>query len=797
MGASKQRSAIKADRNHRLAMDLVQAESQSEVVDILEKAGVWHDASRWRLYGDMENNYSTVGNQQDSADQALVEKLMNSSDAILLKECYRAGLDPKSKEAPQTIKDALTMFMGYPHGRLAELPSNKRSELAANSIGLVATGQKGKNSKPNYAIYDFGIGQSPEQFPETFLSLNANNKSEIPFVQGKYNMGSTGVLNFLEDEKLQLILSRRDPALPLEDGCSQNWGVTVVRKLPLKGNMKYPTFAYLTDVNGEVLQFSADALPILPDGKGATYSNDMEYGAFVKLYEYEIGAGLKSALTFDLYNRLSLLLPEMPIPVRIYEERDYKGHTMQATLAGLDTRIEDDRNENLERGFPGSGSFQLDGSTINVKLLAFKKDVDAESGKKVNRKEKYATKEGVVLSLNGQAHGFLDKAFFKRKAVDLGYIADSLLLIVDCSSLTRSQQLEIFMPSRDRMRNGELRRSLELALENLCKNHQGLKDLQAKRRSEMVRRSLEDDTVMADTIEKLVSDSPALSALFLTGTRLADAIARPDMQQGGSFNGKYSPTIFHPVKAYSDDQRRECEQGREHRFEFNTDAENDYFDRAEHRGQLRVSCDGDELQIKMLSLWDGKLYVQIIPPKSIAIGEKFDLTFELVDDTLIEALSVKVPCMATVRRLKAKPKTKRKRNKNANSEGAENRQKGGLALPSITPVSREAWAEYGFDRESAMAVVNAGESWDYFYNKDNIHLQHEQKRLSSDEMRMAEKQYSTALVLIALTLIQNTQQDNENDSAGHLDVEKYVKETTRALSPIILPVIRGLGRPSA
>jgi hypothetical protein len=51
---------------------------------------------------------------------------------------------------------------------------------------------------------------------------------------------------------------------------------------------------------------------------------------------------------------------------------------------------------------------------------------------KAGKKENYAKSEGAVFSINGQAHGFLSKAFFERKAVGMSYLADSILVKIDC-----------------------------------------------------------------------------------------------------------------------------------------------------------------------------------------------------------------------------------------------------------------------------------------------------------------------------------------------------------------------------
>ena len=66
--------------NKDLAISLAACESENEVVQLLKSEGYWNNSSCWRPFGDNENNWSTIGNQQSEADSALVEKLVNSID---------------------------------------------------------------------------------------------------------------------------------------------------------------------------------------------------------------------------------------------------------------------------------------------------------------------------------------------------------------------------------------------------------------------------------------------------------------------------------------------------------------------------------------------------------------------------------------------------------------------------------------------------------------------------------------------------------------------------------------------
>ena len=101
-------------------------------------------------------------------------------------------------------------------------------------------------------------------------------------------------------------------------------------------------------------------------------------------------------------------------------------------LGGLDgIRTFDDKEENLEPNFPLQDKLRTGGEEMTATIYAFKKD----------RADAYRKKEGIIFTLNGQTHGHLSKEFFTRKnAGRLGYIANDLLVIVDCSRFsTRSR----------------------------------------------------------------------------------------------------------------------------------------------------------------------------------------------------------------------------------------------------------------------------------------------------------------------------------------------------------------------
>ena len=178
----------------QLFYNLLKAEDETKVDTILSDQGYLGDDSMWLPLGGIENNFSTVGNQQADPTGALVDKLINGIDAVLMSECFSTGVSPESAEAPQSMKEVVERFFGVRDGRLDGIDARERTSLAEKSeLRLVAVGSK---ESPCYLLIDKGEGQTPAMFPDTFLSLHRSNKLRIPFVQGKFNAGGTGVLQF-------------------------------------------------------------------------------------------------------------------------------------------------------------------------------------------------------------------------------------------------------------------------------------------------------------------------------------------------------------------------------------------------------------------------------------------------------------------------------------------------------------------------------------------------------------------------------------------------------------------------
>ena len=70
----------------------------------------------------------------------------------------------------------------------------------------------------------------------------------------------------------------------------------------------------------------------------------------------------------------------------------------------------------------------------------------------------------------------------------MSYLADSLLFIIDCSDIDDVAREDLFMNSRDRLRDRKLKTKIIKALEENLREHQGLKHCRKKKRKAIANR---------------------------------------------------------------------------------------------------------------------------------------------------------------------------------------------------------------------------------------------------------------------------------------------------------------------
>jgi len=778
---------MKNDDIKNLALSLAKAETEKNVVQILRNANFWTDEKAWKEIDQSSGNWSTIGNQQSFPDTALVEKIINSVDSVFMRECLREGIQPESKDAPKSIAEAQKKYFGIYNSKLSSIDASARSKLAEN-IFLVATGGRGHNVNPSYSIIDLGEGQTSESFPNTFLALNKGNKNKIQFVQGKFGMGGTGVFRFGSPEhNLQLIISKRDPEIK-DKVKNDQWGITVIRRIPPTGQMRSSVFTYLAP-GAKILSFVSHSLPLLPGDNLQAYKKPLKYGTFIKIYEYQIGTGrLRSDATRHLHNRLSLLMPDIALPIKVADVR-YRKSPIKI-LSGLSVRLDEDKRDNLEDNFPGSGELTIEGQKMDYSIYAFK----------AGKRETYAGNEGIIFTVNGQVHGFLPKNFFEHKAVGMSYLSDSILVIIDCSKIDRGVQEKLFMNSRDRLAGGPLQNAIERQLEDVIKNHQGLRALREKRRREDIENKLQDSKPLADVLEKIIKKSPGLASLFLKGVRIKNPFKFTGVVEQEEFRGREFPTHFKLVKAYPKEKPKICPINMRFRVQYETDANNDYFKRDREPGKLILKINGTPSEEYSLNLWNGLATLAVGINQKEKVGIKLYFHTEVMDLTRVEPFSDEFYIEIDKTKKKIEGKNGKRKKPPGKGVGEDRQKPTYLDIPNTVEVRRDKWHKYGFDKKSALKVIDAGEEagYDFFINMDNVYLQMEIKENTKIDPRLLEARFKYGMVLIGVSLLdfdEKRKKMEELNMQKNDDVSIYEKISlfSGAISPTLLPMISSLG----
>jgi len=414
----------------------------------------------------------------------------------------------------------------------------------------------------------------------------------------------------------------------------------------------------------------------------------------------------------------------------------------------------------------------------------------------------------------------IPKTIFSRKNVKMGRLANSLLVIIDCSNISYRAREILFMNSRDRLGGGDLRKALEEQLEDIIHRHHGLRELRERRKSQEIAERLDDSKPLEEVLESILKSSPSLAALFLAGNRLSRPYKqrRAGEQNGreATFKGELHPTFFRFKKMkYGEFLRRDCEVGRRCRIAFETDVVNDYFKRTTNPGRFMVDVlegDWEEDDIDWsLTLHDGTANASITIPEDAVSGDTITLQFSIEDDVLTNPF-------VNVAKLCLRPKLERpggngKKKKKAGRGNGDQPQQSGIQLPNIHRIHEDNWNS-DFDRFSALKIIQ-GENeedenqdvYDFYVNVDNLYLRTDMKQ-SKEEPRLIEDKFVYGNALIGLALIRDCLEREKQAKSGNNDtgernvagtwgeeftVEEYVQRTTKALAPFILPLINNLG----
>jgi hypothetical protein len=597
------------EENKKMLLKLLKANATDEIGRIVQTDDFFKNV-KWPSYGGFSNNSGTVEGQMKVAENALLEKVSNSIDAILMRKCWEQGINPKDKtKAPYSMSDAIQRYFG---GR-NNLRKN-RSQIAKESLWLVADGKK---ERPTLTVIDVGEGQQPNRIKDTIVSLHAENKKKVPFVYGKYNQGGSSALGFtgdpmsLHETYLQLVLCRRAETIKdLEkDDNYDHFGFTLVRK---RFDEDSYTYEYLTDRDGNIFSFPFDE-PI------DIYGFKFKEGCVIRLYEYQLtrpGHIVFKGLNYFIDSKLA----EMPLPMYMLETRNYSGGK-DTSVFGLKERLAN-KIEIFREGYPqiktpidlGSiGKREADLFVLKHKVKqAAKADIETylEETDKI-----FFIKDGMTLHT--------ENTNWLRNQCDLPDLAPYVYVFIDISNIDPALA-QMLHSGRESFKLNE---NTIQVLDRLRIFLSGENFRQLNKEYAALTGTGEDfnDEELTKQLIKDISVSPELRELFETG----EDFTFKKEEQGTKepvekYKGSYLPESFDLIG----EPEREVEEDSYARISFETKADDNLFDRAEDRGEYDWAA-SQKFDITFYGLKQGKVTFRVDPKPNLKVGEQDTLLFYL------------------------------------------------------------------------------------------------------------------------------------------------------------------------
>ncbi len=737
-----------------LCMRILRAESEVEVTEII--AGLPSEYG-WEALDRRETNWNITENQAADGAKALTELCTNMVDAIILRHADARGITPEHTDAPSSVIGAIKELVHLPgahSGILAEVDdSDTLLKYSRENLIIGVTGESGGAAHPCFTFVDSGEGQRPEAFKDTFLSLSSPRKSKIPYVHGKYNMGSSGVLSYCGQRGYKLIISRHH-------SLDQPWGWTLVRQRSDDGP---PVAEYLLR-NNEVQSFESDLLlPLVRRDGEADGEVARKFGTVIKLYSYVLG---RSTDYRRLANALNENLISTVLPFRLMDYR-----TTPRRGAGAGSRrsygIDERPLNGLEFALRRPSEFEDDESPVDAGELISVGDVDDPVLGQIRISAVVVGKElppvlkdtiaRVFHAVNGQVQHKENRGYLSRQC-RLPGLKDRVVIIVDASDLKPAAHHRVWKGDRESIHRTEFGSLYEQTVTDVIRSSESLRELEQSLALEEPEQSTE--ALQLSLFESVLAANPGLQQLLPEG----DLLQLPGHLRGTrpgveEFKGRYSPTFAriigrsvreNGIQIAIDDRRRVIVE---------TNAQNDWLIRADNRGTVKLFGNAADSFRFRRNLRNGRLAITIQPILgSITIGEVFETRIMLQDGAMPEP--IEVPLSITVvesrsTKSSGEQRTKRQRRDAGGDEFTETRNwpqprwmtRDGREIGATQSV---VWPEGFSDQDGGEVREIAAEERVYLINYDNAHFRHflDQERDETKQQVIIEQYRFGMLVLM-------------------------------------------------
>jgi len=680
--------------------------TEQEVANLIHDIEDYPDVD-WVPLGREPNNYSIVENQQADAMAAFTELVVNSIDAIILRSFFNEFGDDYTGDEFSSLDEAAE-----------ELVEEDRDD-----IEVIATGEQ--NGPYSLTLYDNGCGQPRDKFEHTFLNVLTPGelKQEFDFLQGKYGMGSTGVLPFCGEKGYKLIASA-------DYNTPNKWSWSIIRK-----NREKTRYEYLV-VDGQPPQFDGEIM-------------EREKGTFVKCFEFQ--SEVKSTITKRFRHRLERYITESPVEIQLSETR-YDGWG-SANTKGLLPSI-DDRRKLLQGVDRIEHTFENDVlGTKSIEIYLFKdEDQLEEIGLSKGVKEAFVTGEkqtqqAILFTYNGQTHGDQGQTFIRRRC-NLRRISNDTLVVIDFTDINDADVVDLFKPSRDRLQNKRPSKVLKNELEEIISENEMLREEEERRKSKDIKEDSEklEENILDDLLER----NPSLKGYLKAGDKAPVIDEKGDHKM--EYEGNFYPSKFNIIKKYrsrgdyqvwdEEDEMyvKRIPSNKTSLQKFELDAEDDYLSREKETGSVDAEMPSI---IKSKRLKDGILSLRLDPPDAFSSGDSLTMRLNISpadtpEGNLTQTFKLEI----------TDPVEETHRTTPKDDTGS-----GGFELPDAQWVPEEDWDRHDFDEHSIVRLDPGPDGeMTMFINEDSAPLVNFRKRnnLKESGKKYVKNTYKLGVILYSV-----------------------------------------------
>ena len=387
------------------------------------------------------------------------------------------------------------------------------------------------------------------------------------------------------------------------------FGWTIVRRHD-DIDLKIDTYQYLASEDGQIPTCSPTALS----------ETGFEYGACIIHIAYELGrlSARWGRVGYRFLNNL-LFDPVLPYAIRDHREAHPQDRYMYGSRGRLGQAPVEYANEYV-------ADLGTDGS-LTVRYWVFperKRGEEEDDGELGVNIDSYLEAPGsartVIVTLNGQRHAYLEKAYVKN-ATRYSLLSDTLLVQVETDQLARQRKKGLFPATRSGILAGEDK--LELIERSVREALVGDKELNRLEQKRIQRRLATVDEESEARVRRLLDQLISISRPFVGPG--ADSKGGNGQVAGGpiAFKSKDPPTYF---RFAEEKQPLRIQPGDRRVVDVVTNGPNDMLTRKQRKGRMTLETLGNpDIALRGGLLHNGRMAITVTASGDGKVGAGGDL----------------------------------------------------------------------------------------------------------------------------------------------------------------------------